>query len=63
MKKKAAQKTTGITTAKVPVDLVRKARVVATIRSMDIQEYIESVLRPAIEADYRKAIQDEAKGL
>jgi hypothetical protein len=43
-------------------DVARKAKIVAAIRGLDLFEYIDGILRPAVERDHAAAIRDEAKG-
>ena len=50
-----------MTTMKVDVDLIRKARMVAIYRDQDLQAYVEGLLRPAVEKDYDAMIREEAK--
>jgi hypothetical protein len=47
------------TTIKVWEDVARKAKIVAAFRGIDLFDYIDAVLRPVIERDLGKAIQDE----
>jgi hypothetical protein len=38
---------------KVPSPLLRKARMLAASKGVSVQDYIEQVLRPMVERDYR----------
>src|SRR4051794_9811551 len=49
------------TTMKVAPDLLRKAKMVAVYKDEDLFDYIESILRPAVDRDYDQMIRDEAK--
>lgn len=51
------------TTTKVYTDLLRRARQVAVNKDVDLFDYIDSILRPAVDTDYRKMIEREAKDL
>jgi hypothetical protein len=50
-----------VTTTKIKSDLLRKARMVAAHRNIEIAQYVDSILRPAIERDYDEMISSEAK--
>lgn len=50
-------------TVKLDRELMRKANVVAEFKGLDKQDYLEELLRPLIEADYKEFIQSEAKDL
>lgn len=52
-----AQKATGKTTVKLPVDLHRRARMVASDRGIDLSDYLEALLRPAIDKDYKQMVR------
>ena len=49
------------TTTKVFVSLIRRARMVSDHRGIDLFDYIDSLLSPAVEQDYRRLIESEAK--
>lgn len=40
------------TTTKVEAELMRMARTVAASRDIDVQDYIDTVLRPVVTTDY-----------
>ena len=50
-----------MTTTKVEVDLLRKARMVAIYRGLDLHAYVDGVLRPVVDRDYDKMIDEEGK--
>jgi hypothetical protein len=50
------------TTLKVWEDVARKAKIVAAIRGLDLFEYVDGILRPAVDRDHATAIRDEAAG-
>jgi hypothetical protein len=50
-----------LTTAKVEEALLRRAKVVATLRGLDLHAYLDSLLRPLVDRDYREAISQEGK--
>jgi hypothetical protein len=50
------------TTTKVEAGLLRKANIVAIHRGLDLYDYLDGVLRPAVERDYARMIADEAAG-
>jgi hypothetical protein len=43
---------------KVPSPLLRKARMVATSQGVDVRDYLEKVLRPALERDYEQIFEE-----
>ena len=45
---------------KVPSPLLRKARMLAAARSVSVDDYLEEVLRPALDRDYALIFDDEA---
>jgi hypothetical protein len=47
------------TSTKVPSPLLRKARMIAVARDLKLEDYVETVLRPAIERDYHEMFIDE----
>jgi hypothetical protein len=48
------------TTLKAWEDVARKAKIVAAIRGLDIFDYIDSILRPAVERDHEQALKQES---
>jgi hypothetical protein len=50
-----------LTTTKVDADLLRKARMVAIHRNIDLFDYVAAILRPVVERDYDKMIEAESK--
>jgi len=54
------QKTLSKTTTKVDVDLLRKARLVAIYRNVDLFDYLEGLLRPLVDVDYARMFRNEA---
>jgi hypothetical protein len=48
------------TTMKVAPDLLRKARMVSLDKGVDLYDYIDTLLRAVVEADYRAMIDREA---
>jgi hypothetical protein len=46
------------TRTKLSSRLLRKARMVAASRGVDVQDYIEAVLRPVLERDYHGMFLD-----
>jgi hypothetical protein len=50
------------TTVKLWDDVARKARIVAAIRGEDLFDYLDSIVRPAVERDHKRALKDEAAG-
>lgn len=46
------------TTTKVPSRLLRKARMIAVAHNLRVEEYVEAVLRTAVERDYERMFQD-----
>jgi hypothetical protein len=48
-------------TLKVRKDLARKARAVAALRDVDLFDYVDSILTPAVERDYVKAVEEESR--
>ncbi len=50
------------TTMKVAPDLLRKAKMVATYLDKDMFEFVDGILRPAVEEMYDQMIRDESKG-
>ena len=51
------------TTTKVWAELLRKANMVAMHKRIDLFDYVDGILRPAVEADYARMIQSESQGL
>jgi len=51
------------TTTKVWAELLRKANMVALHKGIDLFDYVDAILRPAVEADYARMIQAESQGL
>jgi hypothetical protein len=49
------------TTTRVEVELLRKARMVAIRRDLDLLDYVDGILRPVVERDYARMIQDESQ--
>ena len=49
------------TTARLPVELLRKARVVAAYRGVDLAEYLVGLLDAQVERDYSEIIRPEKK--
>ncbi len=49
------------TTTKIDPPLLKKARQVAISRGIDLYDYIDAMLRPAVERDYDRWIQEEAR--
>jgi hypothetical protein len=47
---------------KVPSPLLRKARMLAASRGVAVQDYIEEVLRPVLERDYRRIFAGPENG-
>jgi hypothetical protein len=47
-------------TTKVNRDILRKANMVAQHRGIDLYDYVESLLAPAVERDYHRMIKSEA---
>jgi len=43
---------------KVPSPLLRKARMLAASQSIDVRDYLEKLLRPVIEGDYKQLFED-----
>jgi hypothetical protein len=63
-KKKSTEGDAGspkMTTTKVDVDLLRKARMVAIYRGVDLHEYVGGILRPVVERDYAAMIREESR--
>lgn len=50
-------------TVKLDRELMRKASAVADWNETDKQDYLEELLRPLIEADYRKFLQHESESI
>jgi len=48
------------TRTKLSSRLLRKARMVAASQGVDVQEYLENVLRPVLERDYHHMFVDTA---
>lgn len=48
-----------LTTTKVRSELIRKAKTVAAYRDMDLIEYIDQLLTPLVERDYRKIVRED----
>lgn len=48
-------------TTKVDKELIRKAKTVASHREIDLFDYLDSVLTPAVEKDYYAIIREEGK--
>ena len=48
-------------TVKLWEDVARKAKIVAAIRGVDLFDYLDSIVRPAVERDHAQAIRNEAK--
>jgi hypothetical protein len=46
------------TSTKVPSPLLRKARMIAVSRDLPLEQYVETILRPAIESDYERMFVD-----
>lgn len=55
------KKPTKTTNQKLDAEIVRKGRVVASIRGIDASAYFTDLLRPLVEPDYRKALETELK--
>ena len=51
------------TTAKIRARLLRRAKDVANHRGIDVQDYLEQVLTPAIERDYQQVVREKAAEL
>ena len=49
-------------TTNVDPGILRKAKIVATDRRVEMFDYLDSILRPVIERDYDKFIKDESGG-
>ncbi len=47
---------------KVAPDLLRKAKMVATYLDKDMFEFVDGILRPAVEEMYDQMIRDESRG-
>jgi hypothetical protein len=47
------------TTTKVYMELLRRARIVAIHREIDLFDYLDGILRPVIDRDYDKMIREE----
>jgi predicted DNA binding CopG/RHH family protein len=50
------------TRTKLSSRLLRKARMVAASQGVDVQEYLEAVLRPVLERDYKHMFLDSLSG-
>lgn len=48
------------TTTKVSRDLLTRAKAVANHRGLDLFDYLDRLLRPLVEKDYREYIRTEA---
>jgi hypothetical protein len=49
------------TSTKVYAALLRKAKIVATHRVVELFDYLHSLLSPLVEKDYERMIREEAK--
>jgi hypothetical protein len=47
-------------TVKLNRELMRKAEAVASFRGVSRQDYLEALMRPLIEADYRAFLREES---
>jgi hypothetical protein len=47
------------TTARLPVELLRQARVVAAFRGIDLGDYLVSLLSGLVASDYAKIVRPE----
>jgi hypothetical protein len=50
------------TTTKVDAELLRKARMVALFREVDLFDYIDGMIRGPIERDYEQMFREGKKG-
>ena len=50
------------TTTKLDAEVLRKARTVALYRDKELFDYLDAIVRPVVERDYHKMIEEEAKG-
>ena len=55
------KKTKTTTTTKVDAELARMARTVAAFRGVELYEYLDSVLRAPVAADYRKIVKADGQ--
>jgi len=46
------------TSTKIPSPLLRKARMIAVSRDVPLEQYVEAILRPAIESDFEQMFAD-----
>lgn len=49
------------TNTKVEEELLRKARIVAESRKVDLFDYLDALLRPSVERDYRHFVRKAAE--
>ena len=48
---------------RIDPDIMRKARIVASIRDISVTKYLAEILRPTVERDHAEAVAGEAQGL
>jgi hypothetical protein len=48
-------------TARLPVELLRQARVVAAFRNIDLGDYLVGLLQGLVSRDYRQVVSGEAR--
>jgi hypothetical protein len=58
-KAEAGQPGKRVTTTKVDSELMRKAKVVAAYRDVDLFEYLDGLLRSLIERDYSRIVRED----
>lgn len=49
-----------LATAKVDREVLRRARIVAGARGINLYEYLDAIFRSAVNDDYRRFIREEA---
>lgn len=61
MKEKKEKRRPVSTTTRIDVELVRKAKIVAIWRDMELFEYLDAILRPVVQGDYEHRLREEAR--
>lgn len=57
----AQQPADGRVNAKLRASLHRRAKIVATWRGVDLEDYLHSVLAPAVERDFAEMVREDAE--
>lgn len=50
------------TTTKIDAELLRQAKTVAAFRGIDLFEYLDTIIRAQVGADYRQVVREPKEG-